>query len=123
MLQSLLAEGLVVLHLAFIVFAAVGGLLVLRVRWIAWLHAPAALWTISVAAFGWICPLTPLENALRRAAGGSGYEGGFVDHYVVPLVYPPGLTREIQIGLGLALLGANVAIYAVIWRRARTRRR
>jgi len=119
MLQSALADLLVVLHLGFIVFAAIGGLLSLRVRWAPWIHLPAVAWAVIVAAMGWICPLTPLENALRRGAGADGYSGGFIDHYVVPIVYPDGLTRELQIGLGLGLFALNLAIYALVWWRSR----
>lgn len=119
MLYSALAGLVVVLHLAFIVFAALGGLLALRHRWVAWLHLPAVAWAAVVVLFGWICPLTPFENALRRAAGMEGYAGGFIDRYVVPLVYPVGLTRELQVGLGVALVGINCAVYAMVVRRAR----
>lgn len=121
MLYAAFAALLVVAHLLFIVFAMTGGLLALRFRWMPWLHLPAAVWGAVVAFLGWICPLTPLENAMRRAAGAAGYSGGFIDHYIVPLVYPAALTRELQIGLGLGLLCLNVAIYAFVWRRVRAR--
>lgn len=119
MIYGALASIVVAFHFVFIVFAALGGLIALRVRWIPWLHLPAAGWAAIVVLFGWICPLTPLENALRRAAGAEGYAGGFIDRYLVPVIYPAGLTREIQIGLGLALLALNLAVYAVVLRRRR----
>ena len=118
MLYEAFAAALVVAHLAFIVFALLGGLFALRWRWMAWVHVPAALWGGVVALFGWICPLTPLENALRRAGGSAGYSGGFIDRYIVPLVYPTDLTREFQIALGLGLFGVNLVIYAFVWRRS-----
>lgn len=119
MTDRLVADLVVLLHFAFIAFAVAGGLLVLRWRRVAWIHLPAATWAATVALAGWICPLTPLENALRRAAGEAGYSGGFIEHYVVPLVYPAGLTRELQLVLGLGVLALNLAIYAAVWRRAR----
>lgn len=112
-----LADLVVVLHLVFILFAVGGGLLALRWPRVAWLHVPAVLWGVLVEATGGMCPLTPLENALRRAGGDAAYAGGFVDHYVVPLVYPAALTRELQIALAAALLGANALVYAAVWRR------
>src|SRR5512135_1510455 len=92
-----LADLVVTLHLAFVVFTALGGLLALRWRWIPWLHLPAAAWGGFVEATGRVCPLTPLENWLRGAAGGPVYAGDFVEHYLLPIVYPPRLTREIQL--------------------------
>jgi len=113
---ALLADLVLVLHATFIVFVVLGGLLVLWRKFFIWLHIPAAAWGILIEFQGWICPLTFLENDLRQAAGGSGYEGGFVDHYLAPLVYPEALTPEIQGILGLAALLVNVMIYALIWR-------
>ncbi len=122
MLYRALADLLVVVHLAFIVFATTGGLLALRVHWIPWIHLPAALWAIVVVSLGWICPLTPLENAMRRAGGDVGYASGFIDYYIVPIVYPVGLTREMQIVFGLGLLVLNMAIYIFVWVRSRAAR-
>lgn len=118
MLFRVLADAVVVLHLAFILFVVLGGLLVLRGPRVVWIHLPAATWGAAVELFGWICPLTPLENALRRAGDAGAYGGGFVERYVVPVVYPAELTRDIQVVLGLAVVGVNTAIYAYAWRRA-----
>jgi Protein of Unknown function (DUF2784) len=109
-----LADALVVLHVAFVVFATVGGLAVLRWRRLAWLHALAFAWAVTVELTGWICPLTPLEDRLRRSAGEAGYHGGFVAHYLIPTLYPVGLSRAEQVVLGLGVLALNAAIYAVL---------
>jgi hypothetical protein len=122
MIHSLLADLVVLAHLAFIAFAALGGLLVLRWRWLAWLHLPAVLWGVGIELTGDVCPLTPLEKWLRASAGGSAYAGGFIDHYVLPLVYPPGLGREVQVLLAASLALANAALYLCIWRRRRSAR-
>jgi hypothetical protein len=116
-INQLLADLVVVIHLLFIVLVALGGLLALRWRWMPWLHLPAAAWGGFVELTGRICPLTPLENLLRRAAGSAGYEGDFIEHYLLPVIYPAGLTREIQFGLAALLVVINVMIYAVVWRR------
>lgn len=121
----LAADLIVVAHLVFIVFVMVGGVCVVRWRWVAALHIPAALWGALVEFTGWICPLTPLENEFRQAAGMAGYSGGFVEHYLLPLIYPPGLTRTIQIVLGLLVVTVNGAAYAVVaqrWRQTRQSR-
>lgn len=112
-----LADLVVVLHLAFILFAVGGGLLALRWPRFAWLHVPAVLWGAYVEVSGRVCPLTPLENALRRAGGHGDYAGGFVEHYVVPLVYPAALTRELQLALAAGLVLANALVYVAVWRR------
>jgi hypothetical protein len=122
MLYRILADLVVLTHLAFIVFVLLGGLLALRWRWMPWVHLPAAFWGALVAFFGWFCPLTPLENSLRRASGSAGYSGGFIEHYVVPIIYPTELTRELQVFLGLFVLAVNLAIYIVVWRRLRVDR-
>ena len=117
------ADLLLVLHLCFILFVAAGALLVLRWPRLALIHMPAVLWGAAIEFTGWICPLTPLENSLRRSAGEAGYAGGFIEHYVLPLIYPTGLTREIQLGLGIAVLGLNGLVYgALIVRRWRATR-
>ena len=120
MLYSVLADIVVVLHFVFILFVVLGALLVLwRGRW-AWVHVPAALWGVLIEFAGWYCPLTPLENWLRIQGGGAGYRGGFIEHYLLPVIYPTGLTRETQIILGSLALALNLAIYAwVISRRLR----
>jgi hypothetical protein len=118
----LLADAVVLLHLAFVAFAVAGGLLVLRWRRVALLHLPALAWAAWVEFSGRICPLTPLENALRDAGGEAGYAGGFVEHYLVPLLYPPDLTRELQWTLGTGLVVFNLAVYAAVVWQARRRR-
>ena len=100
----------------------VGGLLVLRWPKVAWLHIPAAVWGVAVEMYGWYCPLTPLENALRDGAGGQAYQGDFVARYLLPVLYPEGLTRRAQVMLGLLTLLVNLAVYAVVWRRRRATR-
>lgn len=117
----LLADAIVLLHFAFVAFAVAGGALALRWPRIAWLHLPAALWAAAVEFMGWICPLTPLENALRAAGGASGYGGDFVAHYLLPVLYPAGLTRTTQMALGAIVVAANLAIYLWIWRRHQRR--
>lgn len=119
-LTQLLADLVVLLHLAFVLFVVFGGLLALRWRRIAWLHVPAFAWGAAIEFGGWICPLTPLENRLREAGGAGGYAGGFVERYVVPVLYPEALTREIQIGLGIAVLLINLAIYGFLLRRRKS---
>lgn len=122
MLHRALSDAVLVFHLVFIAFAVAGGLLALRWKWIVWLHLPALAWAATVEFTGSICPLTPLENMLRRAGGEAGYTGGFIEHYLLPIVYPDALTRETQWLLGMALLAINVAVYiALVW-RARGRR-
>jgi hypothetical protein len=119
MSPGVLADAVVAIHFAFVAFAVAGGLLVLRhPRWV-WLHLPALAWAAWVELAGWVCPLTPLENELRRAAGESGYAGGFVEHYLVPVLYPEGLTRAAQIALGTGLLALNAALYTALLLRRR----
>ncbi|NOV25628.1 DUF2784 domain-containing protein [Cupriavidus necator] len=118
-----LADLVVIAHGLFIVFVVAGGLLVLRWPSAAWVHLPAAVWGVLIEWAGWICPLTPLENALRHTAGEAGYSGGFVERYLLPLIYPAGLTPAVQLWLGLAVLGINVAVYALAWARRRRRHR
>jgi len=122
-MAGLAADSLVVLHLAFVLFVILGGLLVYRwPRW-AWVHVPAFLWGAVIEFGDWVCPLTPLEQRLRALAGEGGYTGGFVEHYILPLIYPEGLTREIQLALGLFVLGVNAVVYGVwLWRKWRTSR-
>ena len=102
MAYRVLADLVVTLHLAFVLFTVLGGLLALRWRWVPWLHLPASAWGGFVEVTGRVCPLTPLENRLRGAAGGSAYEGDFIEHYLVPIVYPPSLTPQIQLALAAA---------------------
>lgn len=122
MLPRLAADAVVVLHLAFIVFVLFGGVLVLRWRWLAALHIPAVAWGVAVEFGGWYCPLTPLENRLRRAADQSGYSGGFIEHYLIPVIYPAGMTRDIQFILGGVVLAVNLGVYLfILLRRHKTR--
>lgn len=120
MIYSALADLVLVVHLAFVVFVVLGGLLVLRWPWLALVHFPAAVWGVVIEYTGGICPLTPLENSLRQSGGASGYSGGFIEHYIQPVLYPGGLTRGTQIVLGSLALVVNLAAYGlVIARRKR----
>ena len=119
MLYRILADLIGVLHFAFVLFVVFGGLLLLRWRWVAYLHLPAAVWGALIEFAGWICPLTPRENWLRRRGGFEGYSGGFVEHYILPLIYPGALTRTTQIVLGVAVLAVNGIVYAIVLSRHR----
>jgi hypothetical protein len=123
MAAAVAADAVLVLHLAFILFAALGGLLVVWRAAAAWLHLPALAWATWIVATHGICPLTPLENALRRAAGQAGYPGGFIEHYLVPLIYPPGLTPAHQLWLAALLAGSNALLYGWAFLRRRGMRR
>jgi hypothetical protein len=124
MLFRSLADLVVLAHLAFVAFAVLGGLAALKWPRVAWVHLPAVAWAALIEYAGWICPLTPLENALRSAGGQAGYAGGFVERYLVPVLYPADLTRAVQIGLGTAVLLLNALVYwQVVRRRMRARRR
>jgi len=113
MIYHLLADGVLLLHLAFILFVVLGGFLVWRRPRLAWLHLPCAAWGAFVEFAGWDCPLTPLENHLRQMSGAAAYLGGFVEHYLSSLIYPAALSRELQLALGLGVVGNNVAAYAL----------
>jgi Protein of Unknown function (DUF2784) len=117
MLYRALADGVVLLHTAFVAFVMLGGFLAWRWRAVVWAHVPAALWGAAIEYAGWICPLTPLENALRARAGLEGYRGGFVEHYVIPLLYPAGLTRPAQAVLGTGVVVVNLVAYTILIRR------
>jgi hypothetical protein len=121
MIYRLLADLVFLVHLAFVLFVMLGGIAVWRRPKLAWLHLPAVAWGASIEFAGWICPLTPWEQSLRRLAGDKGYSAGFVEHYLTPLLYPEGLTRNVQIVLGVLVLAINVAAYALILRRHRRR--
>jgi len=122
MIFRLLADLTVVVHLAFVFFILFGGVLVIRRPAIAWVHLPVVAWGALLEFGGWICPLTPLENYLRARGGEAVYEGSFVERYVMPLLYPQALTRELQFVLGGVVLALNAAIYAVAFTRRRRRR-
>ncbi len=111
----MMAEAVLLVHLGFIVFVLFGGLLALRWRWVPWVHLPAAAWGAAIEFGGWMCPLTPLENWLRRTGGESGFHGGFIEQYLVPLVYPPGLTPQTQVYLGVGVLLINALAYGLVW--------
>lgn len=121
MTHRLLADATVAFHLVFIAFVVVGGFLVLRRPWVAWLHLPAVAWVAWLELTGAICPLTPLENTLRTRAGEAGYAGGFIDHYLIPIIYPPGLTSQTQTLLGIAVIVLNAIVYLRAWRRHASR--
>jgi hypothetical protein len=104
-------------HVAFILFVVLGGLLVLRWRWMVWFHLPAAIWGILIEFTGWACPLTALEIQWLQEAGGAGYSGGFIEHYLIPLVYPAGLTDTDQVLLGFGVVAMNGLVYTLVWRR------
>jgi hypothetical protein len=116
-----LADLILALHLVFVLFVVLGGLVVLRWPRIAWLHIPAAIWGVLIEYTGWICPLTPLENALRTRGGEAGYNGGFIEHYIQPLLYPAGLTRSTQVVLGSLVLVLNLTAYGIALSRMRRR--
>ena len=116
MMYPLLADLVLIVHLAFVIFVLCGGLLVLRWRWVAWLHLPAAVWGSVVEFAGWICPLTPLENRLRVQGGGAGYEDDFTTRYLLSILYPVDLTRDIQLLLGTVVIAVNAVIYCWLWR-------
>jgi hypothetical protein len=119
---ALLADLTLLLHAAFILVVVFGGLLVFWRRGLAWFHVPCAVWGFLSELQGWVCPLTYLENDLRAAANTSGYAGGYIDHYLMPLVYPSGLTSDTQVLLGLAVLFVNAIIYTLVWRKTRAKR-
>lgn len=123
MFYSLMADAVVVFHLMFIVFVMLGALLVLHRRAWAFLHLPAVAWGMTVEFLHLYCPLTPLENGLRLKAGAAGYEGDFIGHYLIPLIYPAGLTPSIQIVLGAIVVVVNVVAYFWVIKRWRERRK
>ncbi|HKW42430.1 MAG TPA: DUF2784 domain-containing protein [Gemmatimonadales bacterium] len=117
MLYRVLADLVVGLHAAFVGFVMLGGFLAWRWRALVWVHVPCAVWGVLIEYEGWICPLTPLENELRRRAGLEGYAGGFVEHYLIPTLYPAGLSRPTQTVLGTLALVVNAVAYGVLLRR------
>ena len=114
-MYSLLAYLALIVHLAFVLFVLCGGLLVLRWRWIAWLHLPAAVWGAVVEFSGWICPLTPLENWLREQGGETAYHSDFIAQYLLQVLYPGDLTRSLQLLLGTGVVVLNTAVYWWLW--------
>jgi hypothetical protein len=116
MLYRFAADAVMVIHFTFILFVLFGGIAVLKWPKLVWVHLPAATWGILIEFFGWWCPLTKWENRFLRLAGEAGYDGGFVSHYIMPVIYPPGLTRGLEIAIGIFVLLFNAAIYARIMR-------
>lgn len=119
MVYRLLADGVLILHLAFILFVVLGGLLALRWPDLAWVHVPIAAYGALIELIGWVCPLTPLENHLRELGGQAGYDGGFIEHYLLPVIYPHALTPTVQVALGVLVLVVNVVIYGIVIARQR----
>lgn len=117
MIYRMLADIIVALHLLFIVFAVLGGLLLFWRRFLIYFHLPAALWAALISFQGWICPLTPLENYYRIKAGVAGYEGSFIEYYLLPIIYPAGLTPEIQTTLGMFVVLLNFTVYFLLWKK------
>lgn len=122
MLFRVLADLVALTHFAFILFALFGGLLAFRWRWVPWAHLPAAAWAAAIEFFGWFCPLTPLENTLRRASGSAGYSGGFIEHHLMPIIYPAELTRDLQLLLGCGVVVLNLVVYLAVWLRLGARK-
>ncbi len=123
MFYRIAADLVLALHLGFIAFVVLGGLLILRYRWVAYVHVPAAVWGAFIEITGRICPLTIWENSFRQSAGESGYSDSFVEHYLLPVIYPAGLTRSIQFWIAGGVVVVNVVIYAWLlyrWKRGRT---
>ena len=121
-MSGALADLVVAVHFAFVVFVVTGGFLALAWPRLAWVHVPVFLWGAAISFGGWVCPLTPLENRLRQAAGQEGYEGGFIDHYLLPVLYPAGLTRGQQVVMGALVLAINGTAYGLLARRLVRRR-
>lgn len=122
MFYLILADLVVIVHLSFVAFVVAGGLLALKWRKFAYLHIPAVSWAVVVEIMGWVCPLTPVEIWLRENAGEKGYSTGFIEHYILPVLYPAELTRTVQLILGILLLFLNVAIYSWIVCRSHSER-
>ena len=122
MFHRLAADAVLLLHLGFILVVLLGGVLAVRWRWAPLLHLPAVAWGVYIELSGGLCPLTPLENRLRIAAGDAGYAGGFIEHYLLALIYPAGLTQDVQYVLAAIVVGVNALAYGWVWRRRRRRR-
>lgn len=124
MIYRIAADLVVLIHFTFVLFVVFGALVALRWPRVLWLHLPAAAWGALIEFQGWICPLTPWENRLRTLGGQAGYAGGFIEHYILPLLYPAGLTRTVQLTLGTVVVVVNGLLYALVWlkwRRAMSR--
>jgi hypothetical protein len=121
-LYGILAGVIIVAHFLFIAFVATGGLFVLRWPRLAWVHLPAVVWGVVVELTGWICPLTPLENYLRRLGGSSSYSGDFIEQYLIPVIYPANLTAATQYILGGLVIVVNLILYFLVIRKQRALR-
>jgi hypothetical protein len=119
MLYQVLADIVACVHAAFVAFVVLGGVLAIRWRRLVWLHVPAAIWGALIEFADWVCPLTPLENALRGRAGDAGYGDGFIQHYLLRALYPAGLTRGVQVALGTLVIVVNILAYVALLRRGR----
>jgi hypothetical protein len=119
MLYQVLADIVACVHAAFVAFVVLGGVLAIRWRSLVWLHVPAAIWGALSEFADWVCPLTPLENALRGRAGDAGYGDGFIQHYLLRALYPAGLTRGVQVALGTLVIVVNILAYVALLRRGR----
>jgi len=117
MLYLVLANLVLITHVAFILFVILGGLMALRWRWIAWFHLLAAAWGMFIEFTDWTCPLTALEVNWLQAAGEAGYSGGLIENHLIPLIYPVGLTSSVQLLLGFGVIVTNVLVYMLAWRR------
>ncbi len=117
MVYRVIADIVLVVHFLFILFVIFGGLLAVKWRRGSWVHLPCLAWGTAIVTIGWVCPLTPLENRFRELAGQAGYEASFIEHYILSLVYPAGLTQTIQLILGVALLAFNCLVYAWVFLR------
>lgn len=117
MFYRLIADALVALHATFVLFVVTGGFLALRWRRLAWFHVPTALWGAIIEFMGWVCPLTPLENHFRGLAGETGYEGGFIEHYLIPVLYPADYTLALRLTLGALVVLLNAAAYTLYFRK------
>ncbi|MCK4950615.1 MAG: DUF2784 domain-containing protein [Gammaproteobacteria bacterium] len=115
MLNLVAADLIVLLHFTYILFVVFGGLFVFKWRLVAWGHIPCVIWGVIIEFTGWICPLTPIENMLRYSGGGAGYSNSFIEHYLLPVIYPTGLTRELQLLMGVAVIAINVVIYTAYY--------
>jgi len=123
MLYSLLADAVLLLHFVFVLFVGIGGFLALRWRILLCLHIPAVLWAVWISCWGSLCPLTPLEQWLRRQDQGHSYAGSFTDRYISPVIYPEGLTQEMQWWIGLFVLLLNLSLYLWLFSRWKNRKR
>jgi Protein of Unknown function (DUF2784) len=121
MLYRFLADAIIIIHLIFILFVILGGLLALRNKRWSIVHLPAVIWAAAIEFKGWICPLTPLENWFREKGGNAIYQGDFIEHYVLPIIYPADLTRGLQIFFGLSAIIINIAVYVWVLNKIRVK--